>query len=145
MAWFTANSVKVDIDNSQMCNMIDRVPKEWFFTCKCKKYHTRYYICNPARLLMCWSYLKLYYYHHFLRLCILHICHLTIVDVNFNWISCILETDDPSRRIIRRMHIRLGINTIQTNYVKIPQKLVLVSGLLHSFKLFRKLCIKRHS
>ena len=25
---FTANSIKVDIDNSQMCNMIDRVPKE---------------------------------------------------------------------------------------------------------------------
>ena len=24
----TANSIKVDIDNSQMCNMIDRVPKE---------------------------------------------------------------------------------------------------------------------
>ena len=25
---YTANSIKVDIDNSQMCNMIDRVPKE---------------------------------------------------------------------------------------------------------------------
>ena len=25
---YTANSIKVDIDNSQMCNMIDRVPHE---------------------------------------------------------------------------------------------------------------------
>ena len=25
---YTANSIKVDIDNSQMYNMIDRVPKE---------------------------------------------------------------------------------------------------------------------
>ena len=25
---YTAKSIKVDIDNSQMCNMIDRVPKE---------------------------------------------------------------------------------------------------------------------
>ena len=30
---YTANSIKVDIDNSQMFNMIDRVPKERFFTC----------------------------------------------------------------------------------------------------------------
>ena len=26
---YTANSIKVDSDNSRMCNMIDRVPKEW--------------------------------------------------------------------------------------------------------------------
>ena len=26
---YTANSIKVDIDNSQMCNMTDRVPKEY--------------------------------------------------------------------------------------------------------------------
>ena len=25
---YTANSIKVDIDNSQMCIMIDRVPKQ---------------------------------------------------------------------------------------------------------------------
>ena len=25
---YTANSIKVDIDNGQLCNMIDRVPKE---------------------------------------------------------------------------------------------------------------------
>ena len=54
-----------------------------------KKYHTRYYICNPPRLLMYWSYIKLYYYHHFFTL--MHIAHLTIVDVNLNWNSCILD------------------------------------------------------
>ena len=28
LATYTANSIKVDIDNNQMCIMIDRVPKE---------------------------------------------------------------------------------------------------------------------
>ena len=60
------------------------------FTCECKKYHTRYYICNPARLLMCWPYLKLYYYHHFFTL-MMHIAHLPFDYCCQNWISGILK------------------------------------------------------
>ena len=37
---YTANSIKVDIDNSQMCNMIDRVPIDMMIL----YVHTRYYV-----------------------------------------------------------------------------------------------------
>ena len=48
-------SFKVDIDNSQMCNMIsiECQKNDDSLHANVKKYHTIYYICNPARLLMC--------------------------------------------------------------------------------------------
>ena len=51
----TANSIKVDVDNSQMCNMQRQTIMALITVshANVKIYHTKYYICNPVRPPMC--------------------------------------------------------------------------------------------
>ena len=52
---YTANSIKVDIDYSQMCNM-QRQKIIGLITVSHANvtiYHTKYYVCNPVRPPMC--------------------------------------------------------------------------------------------
>ena len=45
----TANSIKVDVDNSKMCNMQRQKIMALITVSRAnvKIYHTKYYICNP--------------------------------------------------------------------------------------------------
>ena len=54
-ATYTANSMKVDVDNSEMCNMQQQKIMELITVshANVKIYLIKYYICNPVRPPMC--------------------------------------------------------------------------------------------
>ena len=87
---YRANSIKVYIDNCQMSMQYKRQNNDDFFTFKCKNILDTdiFYL---ARLLMCCSYFKLYYSHHFITL--MHSAHLYLLSMSTLIVATIVE--DP--------------------------------------------------